>query len=81
MHAITETWTKTGPKKTWTYSPQRALLRKDGKAFAIVTPDGHNALPPEKAKELLDVLNGPQMYSLKLSWSKPAVKVKKARRH
>ena len=43
--------------KPWTYSPYRAMLRKDGEHFAIVTPDGRNALTPEDAKLLVDRLN------------------------
>jgi hypothetical protein len=43
---------------TWTYSSYRALLRRNGKAFAIVTPDGTNALSNTDAKVLLSALNG-----------------------
>ena len=42
----------------WEYSAYRATLKKDGEFFALMTPDGKNALSPEKAKELLDALNG-----------------------
>jgi len=44
-------------KDVWTYSEYRATLRKNGKAFAIVTPDGKNALPIEASLELLALLN------------------------
>lgn len=73
------TWTKITTKKAWTYSPQRALLRKDGKAFAIVTPDGQNALAPDKVDELLYALNGPDMYSVSVAYasSKPKKKARK----
>lgn len=50
-----------GAKKqpdVWTYSSGRAMLRKNGVSFAIVTPDGTNALKPAAAKELLSLLNG-----------------------
>lgn len=53
----------------WSYSPYRAMLRKNGKAFAIVTPDGKNALPPKKAKELLEQLNSVHTL-IKISWTK-----------
>ncbi len=43
----------------WSYSPYRATLYFDGKLFAIVTPDGKNALTPETADALLQVLNRP----------------------
>ena len=41
----------------WTYSTYRAILRRDGTNFAIVSPDGRNALAPEQVKLLLDALN------------------------
>jgi hypothetical protein len=71
---MTKTWICETPK-TWTYSPYRAMLRKDGKAFAIVTPDGRNALSKKQAKELLEALNG--SCALKVSWTAPKVKVRK----
>jgi hypothetical protein len=40
----------------WTYSSLNATLKKDGKFFAIVTPDGQNALSPESAVELVNTL-------------------------
>jgi hypothetical protein len=40
-------------KPLWTYSAGRAILRKNGKPFAIVTPAGVNALPARQARELL----------------------------
>jgi len=43
----------------WTYSPYRATLYRDGERFAMVTPDGSNALSTEAAAELLVALNGP----------------------
>jgi len=42
----------------WTYSRYRASLRFNGKPFAIVTPDGQNALPQEQVDKLLRALNG-----------------------
>jgi hypothetical protein len=42
---------------TWTYNFYRALLKKNDKPFAIVTPDGKNALSDEDAAELLAALN------------------------
>ena len=41
----------------WTYSRYRAMLRKDGKAFAIVSPDGRNALADADIETLLRALN------------------------
>ena len=41
----------------WTYSPYRAMLRKNGETFAIVTPDGRDSLSRSAAKELLSLLN------------------------
>lgn len=41
----------------WSYSSYRASLKLDGKTFALVTPDGRNALKEEDAKTLLDALN------------------------
>ena len=56
---------KSKPKKTekpkeqrWTYSAYRATLRECGEFFALVTPDGKNALKPKQARWLLDALNG-----------------------
>ena len=40
----------------WMYSSYRAQLKLNGETFAIVTPDGKNALPSEKVKVLLDEL-------------------------
>jgi hypothetical protein len=55
---------KSKPKKTeepketgWTYSAYRATLKKDGKFFAFVTPDGRDCLGPVQIKELLNALN------------------------
>lgn len=42
----------------WEYSHYRASLRRNGKPFAIVTPDGKNALNPFDAFLLLKALNG-----------------------
>jgi hypothetical protein len=41
----------------WTYSKYRASLYHYGRIFAIVTPDGRNALSDTDAKFLLDALN------------------------
>lgn len=46
-------------KPKWTYSQYRASLNKNGVIWAIVTPDGSNALPAHKAYELLCALNAP----------------------
>jgi len=40
----------------WEYSRYRATLRKHGKTFAIVTPDGQNALSQKDAEELVQRL-------------------------
>ena len=49
---------KTAHKRPdWTYSKYRALLRYRGKPFAIVTPDGLNALKQDKVAVLLAALN------------------------
>lgn len=45
-------------RATWEYSHYRAILRRNGKPFAIVTPDGKNALIPLDAFLLLKALNG-----------------------
>lgn len=45
-------------KPKWTYSTYRATLKRDGETFAIVTPDGRNALKPAAIKVLLQALNG-----------------------
>lgn len=45
-------------RATWEYSHYRASLRRNGKPFAIVTPDGKNALNPFDAFVLLQALNG-----------------------
>ena len=47
------------PGSRWTYNAYRATLLRDGLRFAMVTPDGSNALSPEAACELLVALNGP----------------------
>ena len=49
---------KPAPLPVWSYSFYRATLRKDGKPFAVVTPDGRNALSHGAAAELLAALNG-----------------------
>lgn len=46
------------PGGRWTYNAYRATLLRDGLRFAMVTPDGANALSPEAASELLVALNG-----------------------
>jgi len=43
----------------WSYSRYRATLKRDGKFFAIVTPDGKNALSKDDAATLLNILNRP----------------------
>ncbi len=45
---------KDGP---WSYTPMRAMLRLNGKAFAIVTPNGKDALDPKDAETLVITLN------------------------
>jgi hypothetical protein len=58
---------KNAMKPVWSYSPYRALLRRNDKSFAIVTPDGSNALPEEKIAVLLRALNGEQKPALTLT--------------
>lgn len=41
----------------WSYSYYRASLYLDGERFAIVTPDGRNALSKRNAALLLEALN------------------------
>ena len=48
------------PSAAWTYSVYRATLYYKGARFAIVTPDGRNALPKAAARKLLAWLNRPQ---------------------
>ncbi len=45
------------PKARWEYSRYRATLKRDGKFFALVTPDGNNALTEEDKETLLEALN------------------------
>lgn len=45
------------PKPVWEYSFYRSILRMDGKAFAIITPDLKNALSAEDATLLVATLN------------------------
>jgi hypothetical protein len=42
---------------SWTYSRYRATLRKNGRFFAIVTPDGSEVISRQAEKELLAALN------------------------
>lgn len=42
----------------WTYSKYRASLRRNGHPFAIVTPDGKNALNENDIEIILAALNG-----------------------
>lgn len=51
-------------KARWTYSPYRATLYRDGERFAMVTPDGSNALSTEVVAELLVALNGPELVAV-----------------
>lgn len=52
----------------WTYSRYRALLRLDGKPWAIASPDGKKALSPADVEVLLAALNGP-VSTFTISWS------------
>ena len=45
-------------RATWEYSRYRATLKRNGRTFAIVTPDGRNALNPFDEFVLLKALNG-----------------------
>lgn len=46
------------PKPTiWTYNSYRAMLYRNNVRFAIVTPDGSNALSKEDTALLLKTLN------------------------
>lgn len=40
----------------WTYSSYRATLRKDGQFFAVVSPNGNDALHPNDAVRLIETL-------------------------
>lgn len=42
----------------WTYNKYRATLVRHGKTFALVTPNGKDALSPAQAQEMLSDLNG-----------------------
>lgn len=44
-------------EKGWSYNPYRATLYLDGKFFALVSPDGRNALSKKDAEFLVDLLN------------------------
>lgn len=41
----------------WTYNRYRATLLRDGKFFALVTPDGRDRLSDQDASDLLAELN------------------------
>jgi hypothetical protein len=43
----------------WEYSEYRATLRLNGKFFALITPDGRNAISKADASQLLNALNRP----------------------
>jgi hypothetical protein len=43
----------------WEYNTYRASLRLNGKPFAILTPDGRNALDTKSITKLLNTLNRP----------------------
>ena len=43
----------------WEYSEYRATLRLNGKFFALITPDGHNAISKDDTAKLLTYLNRP----------------------
>ena len=43
----------------WEYSEYRATLRLNGKFFALITPDGRNAISKEDASKLINALNRP----------------------
>jgi hypothetical protein len=53
--AVEMTESKRNP--VWEYSPFSASIRKNGKLFAIATPDGVNHLNKDDAKLLIDALN------------------------
>ena len=44
-------------KATWEYSRYRATLKRNGEFFALVTPDGNNALTEADSETLLEALN------------------------
>lgn len=46
-----------GADGRWTYNRYRATLCLDGKPFAIITPDGQNAIDEIKINRLLNTLN------------------------
>jgi predicted RNA-binding Zn-ribbon protein involved in translation (DUF1610 family) len=47
----------TVPTDKWKYCPDKALLWKHGIPFAVVTPDGRNAISQEAMVELITDLN------------------------
>jgi len=60
---------KAKPVKGWSYSPYRAMLRFNGKNFAIVTPDGRNALSEGDAEILVDNLNSGSRLKAAVEWA------------
>ncbi len=48
-------------KRVWSYSFYRAALRCNEETFALVTPDGTNALDSESAKRLIQTLNAGEL--------------------
>jgi hypothetical protein len=44
-------------KNPWSYNSYRASLMFEGKRFALVTPDGMDALSPSDATRLVSLLN------------------------
>jgi len=50
-------WARPTGSDSWTYSRYRATLRKNGRFFAIVTPDGSEGLSRPAEKILLKALN------------------------
>lgn len=44
----------------WEYSVYRATLKRNGKFFALVTPNGNDALGAKEKKTLLDALSAEQ---------------------
>lgn len=58
------------PKDEWVYSPYRAMLRRNGKPFAIVSPDGRNALSGESLEILLGALGAKTDGSSPTTWKK-----------
>jgi hypothetical protein len=62
---------------TWTYSRYRAALKRDGKIFAIVTPNLSDGLSRDDAKLLVGLLNNGEQFRELMSAGDTLLKAKR----